>query len=112
MIQRKMTIQADIVRMQIPNHKDAVKPRTRQEQIADRLANIPESNRKTYQKAVGGRNRAAAVKAFCQECVGYERAEITACTDLGCSLYPYRPYRTARMPQNVTGERFSPPEST
>lgn len=85
------------------------KPKNREEQIAERLTNMPESWRKTYLKAVGGKNRAAGVKAFCQECVGYERAEVTACTDRGCPLWLYRPYRFAK---NVNSERFEGAEST
>lgn len=56
---------------------------------------IPESMQKTYAKAMTGKSRGAAVKAFCQQCCGYERKEVTLCTDKECPLYPYRPYRSS-----------------
>ena len=95
--------------MKIPVKTQTQKPKSRQEQIAERLAQIPESCRKTYQKAVGGKNRPAAVKAFCQECVGYDKQEVTLCTDEGCSLWAYRPYRFSK---GVNSKRFSAQEST
>ena len=55
---------------------------------------IPESAKKIYERAMAGRSRGAAVKAFCQECVGYVRKEVTLCTDKGCPLYHYRPHRS------------------
>jgi hypothetical protein len=36
----------------------------------------------------------AAIKLFCLECVGGEKAKVASCTDHGCPLYPVRPYRT------------------
>ena len=69
-------------------------PRTRQEQIAERLAQIPESQQQTYIKATKGKNRAAGVKAFCFECCGYEREEVRFCTDQACPLWLYRPGRS------------------
>ncbi len=56
---------------------------------------LPQSMRGTYEKAMTGKSRTAAVKAFCEECVGYVRKEVTLCTDRRCPLYPYRPYRSA-----------------
>lgn len=56
-----------------------------------RLSQIPESQRKTYQRAMTGRSRKAAIKAFCLECVGYIRVEVRNCSDVGCPLHPYRP---------------------
>lgn len=63
----------------------------RQEQIAARLAQIPKLYRATYEKAVRGKSRKAALRAFCAECCGYQIKEVYLCTDLGCPLYPYRP---------------------
>ena len=45
-------------------------------------------------------SKAAALKAMCQECVGYVRAEVTQCTDEGCPLYVHRPYQMSVVPQN------------
>ncbi len=42
------------------------------------------------------RSRKDAIKIFCVECVGGApgyRAEIRDCTDRGCPLYPWRPYK-------------------
>ena len=64
---------------------------TQQEQIEKRLGQMPQTMRNTYQKAMRGRSQKAAIASFCFECVGYARAEVRLCTDLGCPLYPYRP---------------------
>ena len=56
---------------------------------------VPESMRKTYDKAMTGKSRGAAVKAFCCECCGYDRKEVSLCTDPGCPLYLYRPFRSS-----------------
>ena len=34
-----------------------------------------------------------AIKAFCTECVGYDRAAVAACTAYECPLWQYRPYQ-------------------
>lgn len=62
--------------------------------ISKRLTAIPRTMRSVYDKAVGGHSRSAAIKAFCQECCGYNRAAIRDCTALACPLWPYRPYQT------------------
>lgn len=56
---------------------------------------LPQSMQKTYDKAMTGRSRPAGVKAFCCECCGYDRSEVSLCTDHTCPLYPYRPFRSA-----------------
>lgn len=58
-----------------------------------RLSQMPETMRSTYLKAVSGKSLAAAVKAHCQECVGYQKDEVTKCTSTACPLYHYRPYQ-------------------
>jgi hypothetical protein len=55
---------------------------------------IPPMFQGTYNKAMTGKSRGAAIKAFCQECIGYVMKEVTLCTDTGCPLYLYRPYRS------------------
>lgn len=67
-------------------------------QVEDRLEQMPVSRRATYTKAMRGRSRGSAIRAFCQMCVGWQISvdgenQIEDCTDLGCPLYPYRPYR-------------------
>ncbi len=72
------------------------KKEKRAKAIAERLADIPLSARKTYKKAVKRRSRAAAVVSMWQHCMGWDRGfrkYIRRCTDLACPLYPYRPYR-------------------
>lgn len=51
---------------------------------------IPSKLQKLYKKAMNGRSQASAIKFFCLECVGYDSSEVKNCTDLACSLYPYR----------------------
>jgi len=63
----------------------------REAQIAKRQAEMPRSHRACYDRAVSGKSRKAAMRAFCLECCGYEIREVFLCTDLGCPLYPYRP---------------------
>jgi len=55
----------------------------------DRL--VPKKYLKQYQKAMSGRSRKEAMRAFCNECIGYQTGEVELCTDNGCPLYPYRP---------------------
>jgi hypothetical protein len=98
----------------IQTHKPKA-PRTRQEQIAERLEQIPESQRlkaaissntgsvpvgqKGYLKASQGKaSPRSAIKSFCCECMGYDRGEVTLCSDGACPLYLYRPFKTAAPP--------------
>ena len=60
---------------------------------AKRLAEMSSPCRMTYVRAMGGKSLKAAVKAFCMECVGWQREEVRLCTALACPLYPYRPFR-------------------
>ena len=50
-----------------------------------------------YRRAMSGKSRVMAVKAFRSECMGCEKPlgiAIRECSDPGCPLHPYRPYRT------------------
>jgi hypothetical protein len=40
----------------------------------------------------------AAIKAFCAECVGYDRLAVTECTAYACPLWRYRPHQKAQDP--------------
>lgn len=79
---------------------------------------IPKLYQGGYERAVCGKaSPRQAIKLQCLECVGYERDEITRCTDTGCALYHYRPFqgRLRHAPQscqtpNLRG--FSIVEST
>jgi hypothetical protein len=69
--------------------------RTREQQIAERRAQIPDIHKANYDKAMGRKSLRAGTKAFCLMCVGYMKEEVRQCTDLACPLYPYRPYKTS-----------------
>jgi hypothetical protein len=63
------------------------------ERIRKRRADIPKIYRKTYDTAMQGKSLKSAVKAFCLECVCWQKEEVQLCTSLACPLYPYRPYK-------------------
>jgi len=65
---------------------------TQESAIAKRLSDMPETCRRTYLRAMQGRSLSAAVKAFCMECVSWDRQEVARCTAPACPLYPYRPF--------------------
>ncbi|MBA7554728.1 hypothetical protein ES705_47359 [subsurface metagenome] len=67
--------------------------KTREEQIAERREQMPKIHRANYDKAMKGRSMKAATKAFCLECVCWEKEEVRLCTSLACPMYPYRPYK-------------------
>ena len=49
-----------------------------------------------YNTAMQGKSRKTGIAAFCCECMGWDAGlteNIRGCTDVGCPLYPYRPYR-------------------
>jgi hypothetical protein len=63
------------------------------EKVLEKVKQIPESLQATYLKAMSGKSRRAAMRAFCQECVCYSRAQVRDCTGYTCPMYPYRPYQ-------------------
>jgi len=64
---------------------------TRRAAVADRLSQMPRIHRNAYLRGVGGKSPASGIKAFCNECIGWERGEVAACTALACPLWSYRP---------------------
>jgi len=66
--------------------------------VISRLAEVPATMKRAYLRAVGGKSRPNAIRAFCAECVGWERAEVRACTALACPLYAYRPFQKRAKP--------------
>jgi len=68
-------------------------------------SNIPRAYQATYKKAMSGKSRRAAIRAFCAECCGYEIKEVYVCTDSHCPLYPYRPH--SRILQSSDNSAFS-----
>lgn len=64
-----------------------------QAKIDARAAQIPTKRRGVYLRAMSGKSRKAATRAFCYECVGWEDLpdSVRSCTAPACPLYPYRP---------------------
>lgn len=60
--------------------------------ILRRLTEMPVTCRQNYLKAMSGKSVTAGVKAYCMECLGHDRSSVRRCTDLGCPLFPYRPF--------------------
>jgi len=58
--------------------------------IARRLAEMPPKYRGIYKRAMTGKSRKAALRAFCLECCGWQRVEVARCTAPACPLFPYR----------------------
>lgn len=54
------------------------------------------------------RSRAAAVKLFCLECVGYVRKDVTACTASACPLFRWRPYQAGPEDDSLPPEIPAP----
>jgi len=81
----------------------------REAQIAKRRAEMPRLYRDCYDKAGSGKSRKAAMRAFCDECCGWQIKEVYLCTDLACSLYPYRP--RSRVSQGAPQSVPDGPES-
>lgn len=76
--------------------------KTQQQQIPKRRAQMPTLYRGIYDKAMSGKSRKAAMRAFCLECVGWQVNEVHSCTDAACPLHPYRPASRAAQsaPEN------------
>lgn len=54
------------------------------------MRDVPPKYRSMYRRALAGRSRRAAIRAFCLECVGWSAAEVDGCTAPSCPLYRYR----------------------
>lgn len=61
---------------------------------AARLQTCPATYRgqlaRCYDKRISAR---MAVRAFCMECVGYERQAVTECAAYACPIWEYRPFQ-------------------
>jgi len=60
---------------------------TYQNRIITKAQDIPMRFRKTYIDAMKGNTRAKAMKAFCNECMGFSGDE---CASPTCPLFPYK----------------------
>ena len=64
---------------------------TRRPMVESRAIQMPLLYRAGYLRAAAGKaSPRAAIKAFCLECVGWDRKEVSLCTAPACPLYPYR----------------------
>lgn len=64
--------------------------------ITGKADKMPKHYRNCYLSAVSGKATPRnAIKAFCIECMGYVRSEVTNCDTIDCPLNLYRPYRKA-----------------
>jgi len=64
--------------------------------IINRIADMPSIYRKGYISVVAGKaSPRNAIKAFCLECMGWKRSEVSKCNTVACPLNLYRPYRKA-----------------
>jgi hypothetical protein len=50
------------------------------------MRDIPTKYEKLYKRAMSGKSRKAAIRAFCLECVGWSEYEVSVCT------YPELPF--------------------
>ena len=57
------------------------------------IEEAPAIYRGALKRAYAGKSRAAAIKAFCLRCVGYQKNDVRDCTSYGCPLWPQRPYQ-------------------
>jgi len=74
----------------------------RDQKIARKIKEIPKIYRKIYEKAVINGSKPAAIKAFCLECVCWQKNEIINCTSLDCPLYAVRPFlKFSKTPAGV-----------
>jgi hypothetical protein len=74
----------------------------RNQKIDRRIKDIPKIYRKIYEKAVINGSKPAAIKAFCLECVCWQKNEIINCTSLDCPLYAVRPFiKFSKTPAGV-----------
>jgi hypothetical protein len=65
------------------------------DRISQRLAYIPKAYQGVWMRALHGRAKAAAIKAKCQDCVGWEDVakNVGMCAAVTCPLWPHRPYQ-------------------
>ncbi len=64
--------------------------------ITKKADDMPDIYKKNYLSTVSGKaSPRNAIKAFCIECMGFVRGEVTNCDTIDCPLNLYRPYRKA-----------------
>lgn len=67
---------------------------SRRSAVLRRAAQVPESARTLYLRAVLGQaSPRQAIKSHCLECACCDRAAIAECSGLACPLWTYRPFQ-------------------
>ncbi len=62
--------------------------------IQRKAAIIPESDRAGYLRAASGKaSPRQAIKAFCLDCVAWDREQVRDCTGVDCPQFLYRPFQ-------------------
>jgi len=61
------------------------------DRVAQQRAEMPRRFRASYDRAMSGKSRKAAMYSFCTQCCGWEIKEVFLCTSPECPLFPYRP---------------------
>lgn len=63
--------------------------------VEDYLESVPVKYRGSQERALLGKNKSSAVKAVCQECVGFEEvtARVGNCKSWKCPIWLFRPYQ-------------------
>lgn len=79
--------------------------------VTKRLSQIPVTMQAPYRAAVAGRSKSLAIKSFCFECMGWDRAGVKSCTALACPLWAYRPGSKKRAKKRAKKPVVASPES-
>jgi len=70
----------------------AINPSTLSKDVREHGKSVPPKLQQAYYRAsTGTASPRAAIKAFCLECVGWDRDDVIGCTAPACPLYQYRP---------------------
>jgi|GEM_PF-3366068 len=81
----------------------------RRPSVAKRAKDVPVKARPGYLRAAtGDASPRQAIKAFCSECVCWDRQEVTLCTALACPLFAYRPFVGKRDKHTATAPDTEP----
>ena len=60
---------------------------------AARLQTCPARDKNLLARSWVGKSRKTAIKAFCLECVGFDRSAVRECTAYACPLWMSRPFQ-------------------
>lgn len=67
---------------------------------AGRLATMPESCQGPFKRSYARKaSPRTAIKAFCLECVGFDRVAVAECAAYACPLWNYRPFQPKEKAQ-------------